>query len=231
MDQLKEKVKKYIDQNSLLKPNSSVLVSVSGGPDSRALLDILFSFRKDYALKLIMAHFDHQLRGRESHLDRLFVERVAKEYSLELVIGSAKKNRLKSEAQARQARLNFLLRTAKAKRITQIALGHTLSDQVETIIHHFIRGTGLRGLGGIRPKQKINSLYLIRPLLNSTKEELIKYLEERKLKYRVDSTNPDLAFTRNKIRHQLVPLLNALNPNLDRSLARAWQVLLPLGLK
>jgi len=218
MNQLTERVKRYIDQNNLIKPNAPVLVAVSGGPDSRALLDILYSLRKEYGLKLMVGHFDHQIRGRESRLDRLFVERVAREYGLAVIVGVAKKGEIKNEAQARQARFQFFFQTADKENLDQIILGQTLSDQIETIIHRFIRGSGLKGLAGIRPKQKFGRYNIIRPLLNEAKEDLIKFLNEKKLSYRVDSTNLGLGYTRNKIRHQLIPFLKKINPNLEESL-------------
>jgi tRNA(Ile)-lysidine synthase len=219
-----EKVKKFIDQNSLIEENSSILVAVSGGPDSRALLDLLYRLRERYGLRLVVAHLNHGLRGRESRLDQLFTEKLAQDYDLEIITNFLEKGKINSEEEARQARLAFLLKIAREQEISQIALGQTLSDQSETIIHNFIRGSGLKGLTGMVASRKLvkekREYYLIRPLLSVGREELIRYLTDHNLRYRLDSTNPTLKYTRNKLRHQIIPLLKKLNPNLEESLAQ-----------
>jgi len=221
--ELKNKVKKYIIQHNLLKDNSKVLLAVSGGPDSVALLDLMFSLRKDYGLKIIIAHFNHGIRGKASDEDQEFVKRLAQKYGVEFETANAEK-KITSEEQARKARYNFLFKTAKKYKIRQIALGHNLNDQAETIIHNFIRGTGVKGLAGINPKKRYKGYTLIRPLLCLMRIEIIDYLKKNKLDYQTDLTNLKPDYTRNKIRLNIIPELEKLNPNLKKALAQKAQL-------
>jgi len=220
---LKDKVKQYINQYNLLKDNSKVLLAVSGGPDSVALLDIVFNLRKDYGLKIVVGHFNHKIRVKASDEDQEFTKKLAQKYGLEFVTEDSKED-ITSEEQARKARYDFLLQIAKKYQITHIALGHNLDDQAETIIHNFIRGTGLKGLAGISPKSQQNGLTLIRPLLCLMRTEIITHLKENKLDYQTDLTNSKPDYTRNKIRLNIIPELEKLNPNLKRALAQKTQL-------
>jgi len=211
-----KKVKKYIKENNLIKPNSTVLVAVSGGPDSVALLDILYNLRTQLGYRLIVAHYNHKMRP-ESEKDEIFVLKLVEKYQLELVVDRAKSD-IDSEEQAREARYNFFERVLKDKEINYLALAQNKSDQVETILFNLIRGAGLNGLSGIRSKRKFNNHYLIRPLLCLSREEIVRYLKNNDLKFVVDRTNLEIDYTRNKIRHQIIPALKKLNPNLENSL-------------
>ncbi len=194
---MKEEVKTFIEKNSV------------------ALLNIFYSLRKDFGLKLVIAHLNHSLRGKQSDLDEEFVKKLTKEYGL--IFETEKIELEKSdEKTARKKRYQFLFKVAKKHKSDQIALGHNRSDQLETVLFNFIRGSGLKGLAGMRAKSKRRGYYLIRPLLNISRDELISYLNEKDEKYRLDPSNVKLDYTRNKIRHQVIPELKELNPNIEK---------------
>lgn len=212
---MKEKIKAFIEKNELIRPNSTLVLALSGGPDSVALLDVLYNLRKEFGLKLVIAHLNHSLRGNQSDLDEEFVKKLAKEYGL--ILETEKIELEKSdEKTARRKRYQFFFRVAKKHKTDQIALGHNRSDQLETVLFNFVRGSGLKGLAGMKAKSKRGGCYLIRPLLTISRDKLINYLNEKDKNYRLDPSNVRLDYTRNKIRHQIVPELKELNPNLEK---------------
>ncbi len=218
-----KKVEQYIKGEHLIEPNSKILVAVSGGPDSVVLLDVLFKLRSQFGYRLIVAHFNHKIR-EEADKDEEFVSKLAKKYGLEVVTGKPK-IKIDSEDEAREARYSFFKEIMDKKDIKYLALAQNLSDQAETITHNFIRGTGLKGLAGISPKRKLGSNYAIRPLMSVSREEIIDYARDNSLKYVVDRTNLETSYTRNKIRHQIMPALKELNPNLEEGLVNQGELL------
>ena len=207
---LEEKIFQTIKKFDMLSFNDRVLIGVSGGPDSVTLLNVLLSLKKRYNLSFFIAHLDHMLRGEESDEDANFVKNLAKELGLPCEVKScnlieiAQKEHLTLEEAARKFRYKFYLETTKKFKANKIALGHNADDQVETILMRFLRGTGLEGLMGIPPVRG----KIIRPLIECSREEIEEYCKENKIEYRVDSSNKEVVYFRNKIRLELLPLLS-----------------------
>lgn len=206
---LEEKVLHTIKKFDMLSSNDRVLIGISGGPDSVTLLNILLSLKKRYNLSFFIAHLDHMLRGKESDEDVNFVKNLAQELGLPCKVKScnltkiARKEHSTLEEAAREYRYKFYSETAKKFKANKIALGHNADDQIETVLMRFLRGSGLEGLVGIPPiRGKI-----IRPLIECSKEEIEEYCKENKIEYRVDSSNEEVIYFRNKIRLELLPLL------------------------
>jgi len=207
---LEEKILQTIKKFDMLSFNDRVLIGVSGGPDSVTLLNVLLSFKKRYNLSFFIVHLDHMLRGKESDEDVNFVKNLAQELGLPCEVKScnltkiAQKEHLTLEEAARKYRYKFYLETAKKFKVNKIALGHNVDDQVETVLMRFLRGTGLEGLRGIPPVRG----KIIRPLIECSREEIEEYCRENKIEYRVDSSNKEVVYFRNKIRLELLPLLS-----------------------
>ena len=194
-----------------------MIVAVSGGADSVALLHLLIEAGFS---NLVVTHFNHRLRGAVSRADAAFVQRLAAKHSLEFELGSvdvrknAKEEKLSIETAARQARYTFLSFVATKHRTPQLLLAHHADDQVETCLFNFLRGSGAAGLSGMKShsKQIIDgvALELYRPLLGTPKQTLLQYLTEKKYRYREDTTNAIADTSRNKIRLKLLPLIEEL---------------------
>lgn len=226
---------------SLTDAPAGVVVAVSGGADSVALVRALDAARDSCApLPLVLAHLNHQLRGRDSDADEDFVVALHAQLTAagrpNLILcrtrrdiaAQARAEAVNLEALARRERYRWLAETAQAHGIKYIATGHTANDQAETVLHRLLRGTGLRGLRGIAARRVPASgvcehpdvgLTLIRPLLAATRADILAYLHELGQSYREDASNSDLRFTRNRIRHELLPLLaEQYNPAIVRVL-------------
>ena len=194
-----------LTEGAMVQSGDHVVCAVSGGADSVALLFGLYLLKEKLNITLSAAHFNHHLRGEESDGDERFVREFCAGYGIALEVGGAQVQPGKKglEAAAREARYAFL-RTLPGK----IATAHTADDNAETILMHLLRGTGLNGLGGIRPV----SGSVVRPMLHITRQEVEEFLEEYHLPHREDSSNTGDAFLRNRIRHRVMPLLTAENP-------------------
>jgi len=220
------KVRATITLYSMLKHGEKVLVAVSGGVDSVVLLDVLCKLAPEYGLELVVAHLDHQLRGEESRADACFVEELALGHQLPLVSESmdvravAIEKKMGIAEAARTVRVRFLKDTAEKVGATKIAIGHTANDLAETMLFNLIRGTGTTGLAGIRP---VNPPF-VRPLIDVTRAEIIAYANEHNLSWREDRSNADTVFTRNRIRHEIIPILKGLNPGLIAALSRTAEI-------
>lgn len=201
-----------IRRHGLLPPGCCAVVGVSGGPDSVALLDILHHLTPDLGWDLHVAHFDHQLRGRDSDGDRTFVETLSRDRRLtchtgrEDVAASASAGQSLEEA-GREARRTFLQQVAADLNADRIVLGHHLDDQAETVLMRLTRGAGLTGLAGIRP---IAEGLWIRPLLEVSHDRLLAYCRNRGVVFRTDATNEDERYLRNRIRKRGIPHLKTL---------------------
>lgn len=224
------RVRRFIEERAVLLRGESVLLAVSGGGDSTAMVLILHQLAAAYGWRLTVSHFDHQLRGREeSAADLEFVSQLARSLSLPFVSGGgdvARRARSKGESveqAARALRYRFLGTQARKVGATVVAAGHTLDDQAETVLLHLIRGSGLDGLGGMRPRSPWplgRGPELGRPILGLRREETLRYCRELGIAAREDPTNEMLLATRNRVRHEVMPVLRKLNPNVERALTR-----------
>lgn len=205
-----EKFKGTIDRYNLIEKGDRILVGVSGGPDSVALLYLLNGLRKKYNLHLHIAHLDHMLRP-DSSKDREFVESLAGRLKIPFTSASVNVKELSRKGSleeiARNARLGFFFNVAKKIKACKIALGHNLDDRAETVLMRLIRGSGLYGLSAILPKREISGYKIIRPLIEIKRDEIEKFLKKRGIKPRRDITNYEEIYFRNKIRNRLLPLL------------------------
>lgn len=219
MQEVQNKVKKYIDDNKLLNNNSKIIIGVSGGSDSIALLDILYKL----GYECIVAHCNFHLRGQESYRDEYFVEKIAAKYGAEYVSASfntkkyIKEEAISLEMAARELRYAWFEKIRIKYNAEKIAIAHHQNDSVETVLINLIRGTGIRGLTGIYP---VNG-NIIRPLLCIYREDIINYLSENHIDYVEDSTNKEDIYIRNKIRLNVLPLLETINPSVIQSISRS----------
>lgn len=205
-------------------PNSRVLLAVSGGLDSIALLDATRRLWTDKSA-IAVAHLDHGIRP-SSHKDLEFVRTLALNANLAFFCDSLPKDSLRKERgsleeAARQHRYNFLLKSAKEFGTTSVATAHHKTDQAETVLHNILRGTGLRGLGGMQVRRDLDQeTHLIRPLSDLARADLDEWANQKRLEYRIDETNAETQLTRNRLRLEVMPQLRAeFNPQLDNALA------------
>lgn len=225
---IREKVRSTIRKYAMLQPGDRVLVGVSGGPDSVALIHLLVSLRAEFNLSIHVAHLNHQFRAREAEADAQYVELLAQHlgipYTIETfdVPGFISAKGLSPEDGARRVRYNFFDKVSGIIGATKIALGHTADDQAETILMRLIRGSGTEGLLGILPVRA----KVIHPLIEVTREEVEAYLKEHNLSGKLDTSNLKPIYTRNKIRLKLLPLLTEeYNPNIKAILVRTAEIL------
>ena len=206
------KLQLFITEQELVQPGEEVVCAVSGGADSVALLFALYLLKEKLQIRLSAAHFNHHLRGAESDQDQAFVEDFCSRYDIPLYKGGAavETGPKGLEAAARDARYGYL-KTLPGR----IATAHTADDNAETVLMHLIRGTGLKGLGGIAPK----SGKLIRPMLTVTRQEVMAFLQEWNLPHVEDQSNHTDQFLRNRLRHHVMPLLNRENPRLAENVS------------
>lgn len=230
---LQDRLFSHLQDHDLLPENASLVVGVSGGNDSLALVHMLAVLRERFPLKLHIATLDHGLRGELSAGDAHFVAELARAWELEVTVGTANvqalasKRHLSIEAAARVARYDFLAEVAREVEARHIAVAHQADDQVETILHNLLRGAGLNGLSGMTisaPVPGHPDLTLIRPLLGVTRAELEAYCREHGLEPRGDATNEDITLTRNRLRHETLPYLRELSSQIDRHLLQLGEI-------
>lgn len=219
---LKEKVIKTIKKYNLIDKGDKIVICVSGGPDSMCLLHILITLREEYNLELNVAHVNHMIR-ENAILDEEYVKDFCKNNNIQCfvkktdVLQVSKENKIGTEEAGRKVRYEFFNEVLKKTSSNKIAIAHNKNDKVETILLNLIRGTGTYGLIGIEPK---NGVY-IRPLLEIEREEIEKYCEDENIKPRIDESNFENIYNRNKIRNVVIPYVKKeFNPNIINTISR-----------
>lgn len=213
-----DKVKTAIKRYAMLDGADEVTVALSGGADSMALLNAMLSIGGCYGIKVKAAHLNHMIRGAEAERDEEFVREYCAKKNVELICeradvpSYARENRLGTELAARRLRYDFFKRISAGT----VATAHTASDNLETVVFNLTRGTAINGLCGIPPKRDI----FIRPLILCTRQDVEDYCNENKIPYITDSTNLSDDYARNKIRHNVIPVLKEINPSVERAVSR-----------
>ncbi|MGI6605162.1 MAG: tRNA lysidine(34) synthetase TilS [bacterium] len=228
------KVRRTIERYDLFSPGDLVVVAVSGGPDSTALLLALAALAPELQVRLVVGHVNHMFRGAEAEADAEWVAGLAGELGIPFFREDAnvpaliRRTGMTVEQAGREARYRFYARLARQTGATKVAVGQTRDDQAETVLMHLVRGAGLTGIAAIRPKRKVDYGWVVRPLLEVTRSETEAYCAAAGLTPRHDPYNDNPAYLRNRIRHQLLPWLKAnANGNIKAALAQAadiWQV-------
>ncbi len=222
-------VRETISAHKMFDQGDSVLVAVSGGPDSIALVHLIYRLAAEFSLRPAIAHLNHCLRGSDSDRDAQFVTETARQLNLPIYAQSEdvrsfqKRRRLSLEEAARMVRYRFYNTVAEEYGFNKIALGHHSDDNAELVLMNLMRGSGHLGLSGIAP---VRGGKIVRPLIRLRRSEIVDYLDEKKLPYITDASNTDPAFIRNKIRHQLMPVLQTdYNPKIIEALNRLGEII------
>jgi tRNA(Ile)-lysidine synthase len=234
-----EQVAKNIRERRLFRDGEHIFVAVSGGVDSIVLLHLLCRLAPAHRWRLTVTHFNHKLRGREGDSDERFVRSVAKKLNLAFstdradVKAHAGKTGQSIEMSARELRHGFFARTARAKKIKTIALAHNADDQVELFFLRLLRGTSVDGLSGMKWRStspRDVRIQLARPLLDATRKQIENFARENKLRWREDTSNKSVDFLRNRVRHELIPLLERnYQPAVRKNISRLMQLLAAEG--
>lgn len=235
---IRDKAKRTIDRFRMLSPGDTVLVGVSGGPDSMALLYLLMDIKDEYGITLKIAHLNHGFR-KEAAEEAEFVRERAVSLGLEAVIrfidvpSIKEREGLSSQEAAREARYAFFKESAGETGANKVALAHTSDDQAETVLIRLLRGSGPLGLSGIPPVREIKrqgsgvgSLepLIIRPLIDCSRKEIEGYLSEKGIPFVTDSSNLKMDYMRNRVRMELIPFLEGYNPNIKETLVRTAEL-------
>jgi tRNA(Ile)-lysidine synthase len=229
-----QRILRFIKEKRLVTAGQKLVVAVSGGPDSVCMLYILAKLHRELGTELHVAHLNHRLRGTSSDADARYVAALSNQLGITSTVASRdvaayqKKHKISLEEAAREVRYSFLADVASSAGAERIAVGHTSDDQVETILMHLIRGSGTRGLRGLRPVSRWQtgqrSLTVIRPLLEMSREETAAYCRQHRLNPRTDASNATLVPFRNRIRHELLPCLRDYNPRITEALLRTARI-------
>ncbi len=228
IERVTKKVQNTLEQNCMAETGNSILVAVSGGADSVCLLHVLDRIKKQYKFNISAAHLNHAIRGDEADSDEAYVITLCDKLKIKCytekanVPELAKMSGMTEEEAGRQARYEFFNRISAENNIDCIATAHNKNDQAETILMRIIRGSGLSGFRGIKYKREDG---VIRPLLDVLREEIEGYCREANLEYRTDMTNDDDNYTRNKIRHQIIPFVEKINPSVIDALSNLSKTL------
>ena len=226
LDIVEEKFLNTIRENNLIQKGDVIVVGVSGGPDSITLLTCLNKYKEKINCKIIVAHINHLIR-KDSTEDEQFVENYCQKNEIPVFIKRAKVEEIAKEQKrgteevGRKIRYDFFNEVLKQNNANKIAVAHNLNDNAETMLLNLIRGTGLQGLEGIKPKNN----NIIRPLINCKREEIEEYCKKNNLNPRIDSTNSQNIYRRNIIRNQILPELKEINPNIVETLSKTAQII------
>lgn len=216
-----KRIQNSLKKTLLLTPKNHILVAVSGGPDSVALLSVLHQLQKKFDWQLAVAHVNYNLRGSDSKNDATLVKKLAQELHLPLYTLEKKSLSNKSEEALRIIRYDFFDSLVKKYGFDAVALAHHQDDQAETILLRLLRGSGTLGLSGMRPKRGV----YVRPFLGVSKNDILNFLKTSGIPYRLDKSNAENIYLRNKVRNVLLPLLETYNPNIKRTLANTADTL------
>ena len=223
-----QKALKFIDENHLIVKGNKILVALSGGADSVFLLHFLIKFKKRLGIGLSAFHINHQLRGKSADSDEKFCSEFCSKNKIEFhsvsrdVKSFARKNKISLEEAGREIRYSELLRASKKSKATKIATAHNASDNIETILLNFVKGTGIKGLTGI-PIRREN---IIRPILCLSSDEIRKYLNANKIANRIDKSNLNIDYDRNFLRNEIIPKLKRrLNPLIEEKITNTAKIL------
>ena len=220
-------VLKTIQKYNLINPKDKIVLGVSGGPDSLFMLDILNKLKTELDIELVIAHINHKIRieaDEEEEFVRKFCKKLGVEfYSKRIEVEKyANNNKIGLEEAGRKVRYEFFEEVSNKTRANKIAVAHNKNDKVETMIMHMLRGSGISGLQGIQPK----SNKIIRPIIEIERKDIEKYCEEQKLEPRIDKSNQDNTYTRNKIRNIVIPYINQeFNPNFIETMTRLSELI------
>lgn len=199
-----KRVQNTVARHQLWSKKECFIVAVSGGPDSLCLLDVLYLLSQKYDFTLHIAHVNYRLREEDADLDEALVREQATKYQLSFSVLHPKKTTPSNlEEKLRDIRYHFFEKLRKQKKATLVAVAHHRDDQAETFLLRLLRGSGMTGLSSMRPKNN----HIVRPLIDMSREDILRYLKERQIHHRTDTSNHDQKFLRNKIRHSLIPLL------------------------
>lgn len=223
--------KNFIEKNSLLKNCKSLLLAVSGGPDSLAMLDLFYEFSNYFQINIAAAHLDHMFREKSAP-EADFVENFAKNKGIQFfrktknLPALIKKQKISAEAAAREVRFDFFKEIMNEYNYDLLALAHHRDDQAETILLNLFRGAGMQGLSGIQPKTKLKEIEIIHPLLPFSKKEILDYCQEKKLNPRFDLSNKENIYSRNIIRNKIFPIVeNKINDNVKEVIVRSSSII------
>ena len=216
---------------SEMPASTPVLLALSGGADSRALLELLYEYCQKNGAPLSVAHVNHMIRGADAERDRDFCRALAEKYSLPFYLLEAdvptlaKANRRGLEEEARAVRYDFFENVMRENGIPILATAHNATDNAETVIFNLSRGSGLRGLCGIPSSRPFGGGIIVRPLLKMSKAKILSYCEKNRLEYVTDETNTDVAYSRNRIRNNILPELCEINENAIENISRACELI------
>jgi tRNA(Ile)-lysidine synthase len=228
MVNLFKRVEKFVNEKNLVSENDKILLAVSGGPDSVFLFHFFIYLLKRKKIEIKVSYIHHHLR-KEADKEVEFVKKLADSFNIEFFRGDIEiKEKRNIEKNLREKRYEKLFEIAKLNNCNKIAVGHTLDDNIETVLMNFFRGSGITGICGIFPERRIypySEIKIIRPLLCIEKKEINDYLKENGIEYMIDASNLSLNFYRNRIRNQIIPFLLKFSPSLKKNIFRMTEIL------
>ena len=224
---IEQKVIKFIDEKNLIEKNDRILIALSGGPDSVFLIHFLNKFRKRFKIELGALHLNHNIRGINAWKDEEFCGEICAKLNIDYfsikknVKSFASKRKISLEEAGREVRYSVLKRTALKCKFNKIATAHNSNDNAETVLLNLIKGTGIKGISGIPVKRE----NIIRPVISLTRDEILEYLNQNKLSFRIDETNLSSGYERNFLRNEVIPQIKKrLNPSLEGSLFKSSEI-------
>ena len=225
---MKQKIIQTIKKYNLINSGDKIVLGVSGGPDSIAMLDILNQLKDEMNFEIYVVHVNHNIRGKDADEDEEYVKKYCEKYNIKFfakkidVPTIAKTEKIGTEEAGRKVRYEYFEEILKETKSNKIAIAHNKNDKVETIIMHLLRGSGISGLKGIEP---IRGNKFIKPLIECDRQEIEKYCRENNLQPRIDKTNFENEYTRNKIRNIVIPYIKKeFNPNIIETITRLAEV-------